>query len=76
MIAKITNFNGTIIWDKDKPDGTPRKLLCLENFNKLGWQSKITLKDGLKKTIKEYKIFHFIKIIEIKFMNKKYAKLA
>ena len=56
MIAEITNFNGTIIWDKDKPDGTPRKLLCLENFNKLGWQSKITLKEGIKKTIKEYKL--------------------
>ena len=56
MIAKITNFNGDIIWDRNKPDGTPRKLLCPENLTKLGWQAKIKLKEGLKKTITEYKL--------------------
>ena len=56
MIAEITNFNGDIIWDRNKPDGTPRKLLCPENLTKLGWQAKIKLKEGLKKTITEYKL--------------------
>ena len=51
-IAKITNYKGEILWDNSKPDGTPRKLLNIEKITKLGWKSKISLNDGIKKTIK------------------------
>ena len=51
-IAKITNYKGEILWDKSKPDGTPRKLLNIEKITKLGWKPKISLNDGIKKTIK------------------------
>ena len=53
MIAKITSYKGEIIWDKEKPDGTYQKLLDVSKIKKLGWNSKISLKDGLKKHMKK-----------------------
>lgn len=55
IISKKTNFKGIIKWDKNKPDGTPRKLLNSSKINKLGWHSKININDGLKYTIEQYK---------------------
>ena len=52
-ISNIIGFKGNIIWDKDKPDGTAKKLLDVSKINKLGWHSKTSLEDGIKKTIKE-----------------------
>ena len=53
-ISRKINFNGSIVWDKNKPDGTPRKLLCTKNLTNLGWKSKISLDFGLDKTILDY----------------------
>ena len=50
-IAKITNFRGDIIWDKSKPDGTPKKQLDVSRVNNLGWKAKIDLDTGIKETI-------------------------
>ena len=50
-IAAITNFKGEIIWDKSKPDGTPKKLLDINRIKKLGWEAKIDLDNGIKETI-------------------------
>jgi GDP-L-fucose synthase len=50
LIAKIVGFKGVIYWDKDKPDGTKRKLLDIKLINKLGWKAKIYIKTGLEKT--------------------------
>ena len=47
------NYKGKIIWDKAKPDGTPRKLLDSSKVNALRWQPKIKLQEGIRKTIKE-----------------------
>ena len=58
-IANFTNFNGDIIWDLSKPDGTPKKLLDVRNINKLGWNAKIDLDSGIKKTIESLKIEQF-----------------
>ena len=55
MIANITSFKGEIIWNKDKPDGTLRKLLNVSKLEKLGWKSKISLEEGLIITYKDYK---------------------
>ncbi len=51
-IAKIINYKGEILWDKSKPDGTPRKLLNIEKITKLGWRPKISLDEGINRTIK------------------------
>ncbi|MBO8206832.1 GDP-L-fucose synthase [Prochlorococcus marinus XMU1406] len=51
-ISSKFGFNGEIYWEKNKPDGTPRKLLNVEKMKKIGWESKIELEDGIKKTCK------------------------
>ena len=43
------------MWDKSKPDGTPKKRLSIDKIKKLGWSPKISLDEGLERTIEEYK---------------------
>ena len=52
MLKKLL-FEGEIRWDPSKPDGTPRKLLNVEKLKSIGWQPRISLRDGIKKTIEE-----------------------
>ncbi|MDA9705564.1 GDP-L-fucose synthase [SAR86 cluster bacterium] len=54
LIAEIIGFKGQLIFDKSKPDGTPRKLLDIEKISKMGWKPQISLKDGLRETIEFY----------------------
>jgi len=51
-IQQITGHLGQIIWDADKPDGTPRKLMDVTKMKKEGWQSHVDLKTGIEKTYK------------------------
>ena len=55
VIAQLTGFSGNIIWDESKPDGTPRKILDSSKINSLGWKSKVSLEDGILRTIDWYK---------------------
>jgi GDP-L-fucose synthase len=50
MVAEVVGYKGQIVWDKSKPDGTPRKLLDTTRLNQLGWQPRISLRDGLVQT--------------------------
>jgi GDP-L-fucose synthase len=50
MVAEVVGYKGQIVWDKSKPDGTPRKLLDTTRLNQLGWKPQISLKDGLAHT--------------------------
>jgi GDP-L-fucose synthase len=52
FVAKELNYNGSIILDKKKPDGTPRKLLDCSIAHEYGWRSKISLEYGLKEVLK------------------------
>jgi GDP-L-fucose synthase len=54
LIAGITGFKGKIIYDNSRPDGTPRKLMDVSRINKLGWNYKTSLKDGIKKAYNWY----------------------
>ncbi len=53
MIKDITGYNGKIVFDSSKPDGTPRKLMDVTKLNSLGWNASISLKDGITKVHKE-----------------------
>jgi len=55
MVQKIVGFNGDIITDPTKPDGTPRKLLDVSKLNKLGWIASISLEEGIKNVYEEIK---------------------
>ena len=48
-IKEVVGFNGDIIFNPSKPDGTPRKLVDITRLNELGWQASISLDEGLKK---------------------------
>ncbi len=50
IVKDITNYEGDIIWDTTKPDGTPRKLLNISKLNSLGFTNKIDFKKGLEET--------------------------
>jgi len=54
LIQEIVGHKGEIIWDKSKPDGTPRKLMDSSKLTNLGWSQKIDLKSGIKKTFFQY----------------------
>lgn len=54
VIKEIVGYQGEISYDSTKPDGTPRKLLNVSRLSELGWQSKTTLEDGLRKTYRWY----------------------
>lgn len=53
-IAKFSNFKGQILWDKSKPDGTPKKLLNITKIRQLGWQPSIDLDTGIIRTLREF----------------------
>jgi len=55
IIASVTGFQGEILWDSSKPDGTPRKVLDVSRIVELGWSPKITLKDGIIQTLAWYR---------------------
>ena len=51
IISKTINYNGGIVYDQGKPDGTPRKLLDNSLIESIGWRPKIGLIDGIAKTV-------------------------
>jgi len=54
MIKNIVDFKGEVIWDDTKPDGTPQKLLDVSRLKAQGWEAKICLEAGLRKTYAWY----------------------
>jgi GDP-L-fucose synthase len=54
LVGEITGYQGKIVFDTSKPDGTPRKLLDVSRLAGLGWKSKIPLREGLAETYKWY----------------------
>lgn len=55
LVKKIVGFEGTVLTDPSKPDGTPRKLMDVNKLNGLGWKAKITLENGIRKVFEEIK---------------------
>lgn len=54
-IRKLVGYEGDIVYDTSKPDGTPRKLVDVTKINGLGWKSEISLDEGLKSTYEWFK---------------------
>jgi GDP-L-fucose synthase len=54
LIAGITGFRGRVVFDRSKPDGTPRKLLDVSKLKTLGWEARTPLEDGVRATYNWY----------------------
>ncbi|TRZ40967.1 GDP-L-fucose synthase family protein [Robertkochia marina] len=65
MIQDITQHKGEILWDSDKPDGTPRKLLDVSKINQQGWQAQISLEEGILSTYQWF-LEHIEELKEVK----------
>jgi nucleoside-diphosphate-sugar epimerase len=55
LIAEAVQYKGRLVFDRTKPDGTPRKLMDISVLKSLGWSPKISLSDGVKSTVTWYK---------------------
>jgi GDP-L-fucose synthase len=54
LIKEEVEYEGTIVFDTTKPDGTPQKLLDVSKIHQLGWKAKTPLREGIRKTIQWY----------------------
>ena len=54
MVAEVTGYEGEILWDTSKPNGTPRKLLDVSKAEKLGWKYRTELKDGIRLAYEDF----------------------
>ena len=55
LIVAEVGYQGQLVFDTTKPDGTPRKIMDVNKMKHLGWNAKINLRDGISKTIIEFK---------------------
>lgn len=53
-IKEIVGYSGSLVFDSEKPDGTPRKLMDVSKINQLGWKHSIHLKEGIISTYADY----------------------
>jgi GDP-L-fucose synthase len=54
LVKEITGYEGEIVYDGSKPDGTPRKLLDVSRLASLGWKAKTSLREGITETYNWY----------------------
>jgi len=54
QVAAAVGYQGEILWDTTKPDGTPRKLLDVSRLRDLGWTARIPLEEGLRSTVADF----------------------
>lgn len=55
LVVKTVGFEGTVVFDADKPDGTPRKLIDVSKLHSLGWTHKVEIEDGVEKLYEWYR---------------------
>ena len=58
LVHTTTGFEGELVWDKSKPDGTPRKLMDVSRMHNLGWKHSIDLEEGLRLAYKDFLLNH------------------
>lgn len=54
LVAEIVGYNGKIVWDTSRPNGTPRKLLDVSRAEQLGWKYKTELSDGIRMAYQDF----------------------
>ncbi len=64
QVQVASGFKGEIIWDKSKPNGTPRRVLDVSRITKLGWTPNISLQDGIRKQIEWFRKTEMKRLVE------------
>ena len=54
LVAKVVGFEGTILWDTSKPNGTPRKLLDVSKSAAMGWKAQTSLEEGIRLAYEDF----------------------
>lgn len=55
LIVRVVGFDGEVVWDSSKPDGTPRKLIDVSKLHSLGWIHKVEIEEGVEKLYAWYR---------------------
>ena len=55
LIVRVVGFDGEVVWDSSKPDGTPRKLIDVSKLHSLGWTHKVEIEEGVEKLYAWYR---------------------
>jgi GDP-L-fucose synthase len=58
LVCRVVGYNGRLVFDTSKPDGTPQKLLDVSRLRALGWQARITLEEGIRQTYQWFLAAH------------------
>ncbi|MDX2104258.1 MAG: GDP-L-fucose synthase [Alphaproteobacteria bacterium] len=53
-VVEVLGFQGQLVFDTSKPDGTPRKLLDVARINALGWRHQVSLRDGIRRAYEDF----------------------
>lgn len=54
LVADVVGYGGSLVFDTSKPDGSPRKLLDVSRLQQMGWRSKVTLREGIRKAYADF----------------------
>lgn len=54
-VAEVVGYQGDVVWDSSKPDGTPQKLMDVSRINRAGWSARRGLREGLESTVEWYR---------------------
>ncbi|MEE8287068.1 MAG: GDP-L-fucose synthase, partial [Gammaproteobacteria bacterium] len=54
VVKKVVGFEGDVIWDRSRADGTPRKLLDVSAMHALGWRHQTPLEDGIRLVYEDF----------------------
>jgi GDP-L-fucose synthase len=54
LIKEVVGFDGNVVWDTSKPDGTPKKLLDVSRLKALGWKPSVSLREGIGRAYQEF----------------------
>lgn len=55
LVVRTVGFEGDVIWDDSKPNGTPRKLIDVDKLHRLGWTHKVEIEDGVERLYEWYR---------------------